>query len=309
MTAKTIGVMFVLSSVLLLAPAALAGDGTLGGALNECIVTYVAQNEGEPMRVEGTPEPIVEEPPAVKGPAALTGTNDSWDFEITPYLWTIGINGNFLVKGASADVDVDFGDILDVADMALSMRGEAWHGPIGFTLDITWLTASEESSAPGPLVGGDLGLDMLIAEFTVSYLFDWPLTDEPGDKRLLTIEPIVGVRYVDLRMDVGIDLGPISLPTVDGSQDWIEPFVGFRTRVQLSDHWTVAGGVNFGGFDIGSRLTWVAFLGVDYRFTKLFSAKLGYKWMDIDYTDGSGINRFEMDATIQGFWIGLSFHF
>ena len=42
---------------------------------------------------------------------------------------------------------------------------------------------------------------------------------------------------------------------------------------------------------------------------ELISVKLGYRWMDIDYSSGSGANRFVMDTLIQGVWLGLTFNF
>lgn len=293
MTRKIRFAILVLLCGLLLAPAAFAG----GGAVDESIATFMAQTDGEPMRVAGTPEPAATQPRAA--------TSDSWKFEITPYLWAIGVDGNFVVEGLDVDVDADFSDIVSNLDMALCLRGEAWHGPLGFTLDIMYLRLSQDVEPLAPLVSVDLGLDMLLAEAAVTYRFDWPLTGVPGDKRLLTIEPIVGLRYVGLESDIG----PIGLPGPSDKEDWLEPFVGFRTTVQITDRLTAGGGVNFGGFSIGSRLTWVAFLGVDYRFSELLSVKLGYKYMDIDYSTGSGDNRFVVDTALKGLWLGVSLHF
>jgi hypothetical protein len=300
MIGKSVGAVIVLFAALSLAPAVWAGD------LEESITTYVAQTEGEPMRVAGTPEPVAVEAERAPTPAA---SGESWEFTVIPYLWAIGIDGGFTVRGLTADVEADFGDLVSNLDMAFCLRAEAWHGPIGITLDFAYFSMSKSPELPLDRIRADLGGDTVIGELGFSYKFDWPLTGEPGDKRLLTIEPIVGLRYVSMDSDLGIHLGPVSLPKLRGSEDWLEPFVGFRTKVQITDRLTAAGGVNFGGFSIGSRLTWVAFLGVDYRFSELISVKLGYKYMDIDYSSGSGNNRFAVDAVLKGLWLGVAFHF
>jgi hypothetical protein len=34
-----------------------------------------------------------------------------WEVQVVPYLWAISMNGNAMVKGQEADVDVSFSDI------------------------------------------------------------------------------------------------------------------------------------------------------------------------------------------------------
>ncbi len=42
-----------------------------------------------------------------------------------------------------------------------------------------------------------------------------------------------------------------------------------------------------------------------YQFTSWFSASLGYRYMHLDYEK----DQFKMDANIQGFLLGIGFHF
>ena len=46
----------------------------------------------------------------------------------------------------------------------------------------------------------------------------------------------------------------------------------------------------------------------DYRFRDWGSVFFGYKYMDFDYEDGSGVNRYAYDATQQGPLAGLAFY-
>jgi len=46
----------------------------------------------------------------------------------------------------------------------------------------------------------------------------------------------------------------------------------------------------------------------DYRFRDWGSVFLGYRWMDFDYSSGSGINHYAYDATQQGPLAGLMFY-
>ena len=150
---------------------------------------------------------------------------------------------------------------------------------------------------------------MTILELGVSYRFETLINDDPAKPRNLTFEPIFGLRYVGMKGDLDIAFGPLPGPNVSGSQNWFEPFIGFRSVWKISEMFTAGARADIGGFSIGSRLTWSLAIGLDYRISELISANLGYEWMDIDYSTGSGRNRFAIDALIQGFRIGVSFHF
>lgn len=64
-----------------------------------------------------------------------------------------------------------------------------------------------------------------------------------------------------------------------------------------------------GGFGVGSKFTWQVFPTVGFKFTDRVSLELGYRWLDIDYSTGSGNERFAYDVLSQGPIGGLAFRF
>ena len=74
----------------------------------------------------------------------------------------------------------------------------------------------------------------------------------------------------------------------------------------MSDRWSFIGRVDYGAG--GSDGTWGLVGMFDYRFKNWGSVFFGYKWMDFDYSSGSGLDRYTYDATQQGPLAGLNFH-
>ena len=112
---------------------------------------------------------------------------------------------------------------------------------------------------------------------------------------------------VDLDISIGLGAG-----SFDGSQDWIDPFVGGRAIVDLTDRLVLVTRGDIGGFGVGSDFTWHALGMLGYRFG-LFGAQAtalgGYRALYQDFHSGSGANEFRWDVTIHGPILALNFEF
>ena len=66
-----------------------------------------------------------------------------------------------------------------------------------------------------------------------------------------------------------------------------------------------------GGFGIGSAsdLTWQILGGVDYKLSKNMILNAGYRYVELDYSRGSGSNEFGIDLRAQGPYMGLTILF
>ena len=90
---------------------------------------------------------------------------------------------------------------------------------------------------------------------------------------------------------------------VSGSKSWVDPFIGFRGRLHLTDKLYLAARGDIGGFGVASDLTWNAFAAFGYQWTRSFSTELGYRHLAIDYSDGG----FIYDAEMSGIYLGMTF--
>src|SRR4029453_16752215 len=98
-------------------------------------------------------------------PAAAQGkSEDKFTFEVTPYLWAAGINGDIAVgtvRGGGIDVDVDasFSDIFQELDMAFMGMVEGRYGRWGLLLDAVYMQLSDNETTRDGLASAKFKLE------------------------------------------------------------------------------------------------------------------------------------------------------
>lgn len=236
-----------------------------------------------------------------------------------PYVWMPSLDADTTVNGLSGSVDVNFGDILDdYLDFAMMGRVEAWKGKWGLTFDGVYfdlgLDGSFEGTSGGTSFALDIDVKLGMADFGLAYrLFDQRFGENCRQK--LTFEPYGGLRYAYLKQKADLDVTIIGVGspgiTLGKSEDWVEPFFGGHILWDLNDKMAINVRGDVGGFGIGSasRLTWNFVAVVDYKLSKKVSLDAGYRILDIDYSRGSGSDKFALDAKLKGPVIGLTILF
>ena len=122
----------------------------------------------------------------------------------------------------------------------------------------------------------------------------------------MTLDPYLGGRYFYLDTEIS-GSGPAA--DLQGSESWLDPFVGVRTVCDLTSHWNLMVGGNIGGFGVGSDLSAEGLAAIGYRFH--FSRKVtgnvlaGYRAFYQDYSH----QNFTYDATLHGPIFGLDITF
>ena len=165
----------------------------------------------------------------------LSGTvyaQESWDWAFAPYLWTAGVEGDTTLGPIRADIDLAFSDIVDVLDGAALVHVEAHKSGYALFGDLVYLGTEPEDNVE---------FDALIVE--AGYLHKFPSSTGINGLEL-------GVRYWDF--DLAITPGPF--PTVEGSEDWVDAFVGFRRDRPISERWRYVARANLGAG--GTDLSW-----------------------------------------------------
>lgn len=212
-----------------------------------------------------------------------------WDWKLTPYLWAAGLDGSATIGPLTSNVSVSFADVVDVLRGGGLVRIEAQKNRHGFYGDLVFLRLKEEDARD--TIGGtlELKLDAIIVEGAYFYRF--------GDHYALE----VGARYWDFETT----LRPAVLPEVSRANDFVDGFVGFRSEFDVSENWDLLLRANVGGG--GSDYS--AGLQLDFRreFASGNTLDLGYRALDVDYKDGTGLLATGLDLTMQGLTIGYTF--
>ena len=237
---------------------------------------------------------------------------DQWEFRVSPYLWAIQVESKVTVRGYTATVNSYFPDIWRNLEGAGMLNFEAQKGKLGFFLNPLYmklrvdgeLTRVREPSRPLPPTRDlTLNLTMGVVEFGGFYqVAKWPLDWKQGKGRAVTLDVLGGGRYWYIHMDLDTT-SPVN-PTK--YNDFVDPIIGIRTRMDLTDKLALNLEGDIGGFGVGSDFTWNAQGSFSYQFTHLISAFAGYRVLYVDYKAGND-NRFQ--ETIQGPLGGVTFRF
>lgn len=226
--------------------------------------------------------------------------DDKWEFTIAPYLMFPNMSGDVTVKGLTAGIDMNTGDILE----NLKFGGMLYYemSKNGWTIALDALYMSLESNGEMPLTGRqtEVGLKEFAFESTLfNRVVPW-------------MDLGIGSRIVALDAGLEIEPGDNILPGQDISANytWFDPILAVRLIAPLDDSkWNAAVRADIGGFGIGSEFSWQVYPMVGYRFTKTFELALSYRALSMDYENGSGDDLFKYDVTTYGAELGFLFHF
>lgn len=268
------------------------------------------------------------------GPAAspvetkpVAPARDKWEFEVVPYLWMSAMKGDVTIKGIESSVDMSFGDIWNDLTFGAMLKIEARKGRWGIFLDTVYMNLEDDIQGKrtftGPLgqrtaellADANINMEQWVLELGGFYqLAEIPVGQEKGG--VLSLDLLAGGRYWYLSTDVDIGLVlDANRNTIarnisqSGSRDWIDPFIGLRTRIQLTKNLMVVVRGDIGGFGVGSDFSWNVAGYFGYRASEMISLWAGYRALGIDYKCGSGNNKFVYDMTFQGPVLGIGFRF
>jgi hypothetical protein len=229
--------------------------------------------------------------------ASATVHADEWQHQFAPYLWATGMDGTAGIGPVQASVEVGFSDILDDLEMAFLGTYRASKGPLSLTLDIVYMGLGETVRGPGGLVTADIDMDQTALEGTAG----WALTEQ--------FVVFGGLRYVDLSVDVQARTPQGDLGSAGLDESWADPIIGARYTIPFNDQWSLALRGDIGGFGIGSDFAWQALAAVRWQASPRFGVLAAYRYVDMDYEDGSGAGFFKYDMSISGPALGVVFTF
>ena len=230
-------------------------------------------------------------------------SQDQWQFAGAIYLWGTYIGGH-TIRGS--EVEVGLSDILDNLEMTFMGAFEARKNHWSFLTDVVYLDLgianSVDLSIPiGPVqvpVTTSTNLDL---EAWVLHLAGGYELYSSDSSRL---DLIVGARYLDLGMDLFLELeslGPGQSRTISESLTAWNGIVGLKGQASLGERWYLPYYVDVGVGD--SELTWQGIAGVGFRAGNAWDLALVYRHLEWDLDSASVID----DINISGPTLGVIF--
>lgn len=236
------------------------------------------------------------------GLAATCSNAQQNEFRITPYLWGAGFDGTLGVNGGRGSappgrIDVDTSGLSDSIDLSGAMLHATWRrGP--WTAFGDWTYASVKGDTPTPFATLYAGVDAKVKGNIVEAYGGYNFLNS----RDAHLDLFGGVRYYDLKIELGLREGVLPGVLLSESSNWVDGVVGVRGDTRLAENWEAFASADVGGG--GSNVSWQLFGGIGYRFS-WGSVVGGWRHLHVDY-DKSG---FRLDAALSGPFLGASFQF
>ena len=177
-------------------------------------------------------------------------------------------------------------------------------------------------------IDSSLQFNQGIYDFAVSYNFgDTPPTSlpkTPSEQEFprFWFQPILGVRLNDINVQIQntinyeissslVNIQGTTQNTVQAGKLWLEPLVGGKLGLQLSDLITLwlRGDVSGFGLSGDTNYSWNLLFGMDWWVKENISLQLGYRFYEINYKTGTGSNAFGFSELFNGPFVSASFHF
>lgn len=243
--------------------------------------------------------PVAVEPPSSASAVAATKEESAtgWQFVFAPYLWIASLDGSTTVDGQEVESE-DGGDgfFASPALTGFMFYVEASRGPWSISLDDFWVDASFTAAAPG-VVDGEALISGLVMQSMVGYRVSdaWRVS--------------VGARYYDLEAELDLEFAGQPATELQAGRVWVDPLVGVDYRGALGSSTAFRASADVGGFGVGSDLSWSASAVVDWSLGESWGAFVGYRALDVNFTDGGGSERVDFSLTLYGPMVGVRFSF
>ena len=236
--------------------------------------------------------------PAMSSTQELLPKEKNWEFNLAPlYLWAMSMDGELTARGRTRTLDADFGQITDSLEGVLTLHFEGMYkNGWGFLTDISYLNLGGQQNTPGP------------APLTIDVDFTQVMVELAGVYRSLlgknAMDVFGGIRYYGL--DTKIDIvGAPNPREVDEGKEWVDAMLGARYIWNISNKWNfnARGDIGLSGNGFNYNLAGL----FNFQPWKHASFLFGYRYMDINYKDGSGADLFRYYITLDGPIVALNF--
>lgn len=233
---------------------------------------------------------------ALSAPPVLA-QQSTWEYEATVYLFTAETKTSIANSDRKIQSTLSFSDALDNLDFAFMGTFGARKGKWSILADYMYTDLSFGEATPGDAFGE------LKADVTTQILngyVAYRIYDDPAAQ----IDVAGGFRWFSTDSNLTLTPGKEKGRSASVDNDWIDPVIGLRARVPLSDRWTATAFFDYGGFSSDSE-SWQALITADYALNENWVLRGGYRYISMDHkTNG---NDFEFSQS--GLILGATYRF
>ncbi len=227
-----------------------------------------------------------------------------WHVDWVPlYLWFSGLNGKVGAAGVVAPVNVSFSSVIQQLNIGAMTALDIRRKRVGLFTDLIFMSlSSDQMTTPIGPIPTYIGFQANAKELIVDPEAYFRIVDNDRG----SIDAIGGGRF--WRLNNSLNLFPPNNGnevTAGQSQNWVDPVLGARFRLNANKGIFFSLKGDAGGFGVGSQLTYQIYAGMGKKFKERYSAFVGYRYLYVDYSNGG----FLYDVHMSGIVTGLNINF
>ena len=228
-----------------------------------CVATLVAQTASAQGSADASPIPKV---------------SDEWRFEVTPYLWGVGIKGTVnLNDSAAKSADLSSSNVLSDLKSGAMIAAEAHKGKWGIMGDLVSATLQNSGSVPVLTPDGraTIGDKVTVQQTILTGAFSYTLANTKD----AYVDALLGVRAIDVTATLGLTVDGTSIKrSISKKTSTVDPIIGAKGRYRIADStWYIPFYGDIGGGGGTTDLTWQVMAGIGKTFNKVVDASLTYR--------------------------------
>ncbi len=234
---------------------------------------------------------------------------DPWQFNATPFLWVVQINGKVKTQKRDLDVGLNFDQIFNhLKGPPVMLNLEVRKKKFGFYTSPLYVKLETDVNNAGPvtLIGGNDTFTFYVVESGGFYqIAQW------GDEKPWTLDALAGVRYWNMNNEITLNIPGSQFDYSKDGNLW-DPFIGLRLKKHLTEKLSFNLLGEVGGFAISESTpndSWEAMGTLGYDFTKRFSLLAGYRALGLNTYNKTGQGDIRANLTFQGAIVGFQFRF
>ena len=232
--------------------------------------------------------------------------SDEWRFEVTPYLWGVGIKGTVnLNNGLAKSADMSTSNVLGDLKSGAMVAAEAHKGKWGIMGDLVSATLQNSGSVPVRTEYGSatIGDKVTVQQTILTGAFTYTLANTKD----AYVDALLGVRAIDVTATLGLTVDGTSIKrSISKKTSTVDPIIGAKGRYRIADStWYIPfyGDIGSGGGT--TNVTWQAMAGIGKTFNKVVDASLTYRALYYDMKDGGVLQK----TTMLGPQVAVTFKF
>ena len=236
--------------------------------------------------------------------------SDQWRFEVTPYLWSPGINSTLFFNDKYLSTAVlSSSNVLGDLKSGGMISAEAHYGNWGIMGDLVSATLHQNQtiSTTVPTAQGAIPAKFASDATLQQTILTGAATYTLIHNQDAYFDGLVGVRSIGITATLGLVLDGTSMHASDSkSTSTVDAIVGFKGRYRLADSsWYIPLYADIGGGGGTTNITWQAMLGVGKTFDKWIDVSLAYRALYYDMSNNGLLQK----TTMKGPQLAATFNF